>query len=83
MVKPFYLTALQYLGAKGDCDFRISDLVKIQMELIFNPCGEFRWSPEGPVSQIHYPHLQVGVPELFPDLFQACSDAKERVVSGK
>ena len=23
------------------------------MELIFNPCREIRWSPEGPVSQIH------------------------------
>ena len=27
------------------------------MELIFNLCGEFRWIPEGPVSQIHSPHL--------------------------
>ena len=26
---------------------------KILMELIFKPCGEFRCSPEGPVSQIH------------------------------
>ena len=30
------------------------------MELIFNPCGEFRWSPEDPVSQIHSPHLLAG-----------------------
>ena len=30
------------------------------MELIFNPCGEFRRSPEGPFSQIHSPHLHVG-----------------------
>ena len=25
-----------------DWDFRISDLVKTFMELVFNPCGEFR-----------------------------------------
>ena len=29
-------------GVKGDWDFRISDLVKTLMELIFNTCGEFR-----------------------------------------
>ena len=29
-------------GAKSAWDFRISDLVKSLMELIFNPCGEFR-----------------------------------------
>ena len=38
------------------------------MELIFNPCGEFRRSPEGPVSQIYSPHLLVGAPEIFSDL---------------
>ena len=33
----------RFVGAKGDWDFRISDLVKkTLMELIFNPCGEFR-----------------------------------------
>ena len=42
-------------GAKDDWDFQISDLVKTLMELIFNPCGEFQWSPVGPVSQIHSP----------------------------
>ena len=41
------------------------------MELIFNPCGEFRWSPEGPVSQIHSPHLHVGVPGIFSDLLRS------------
>ena len=41
------------------------------MELIFNPCGEFRWSPEGPVSQIHRPHLHAGVPGLFSDLLRS------------
>ena len=30
-------------GTKGDWEFRIFDLVKeTLMELIFNPCGEFR-----------------------------------------
>ena len=44
----------------------------------FNPHGEFRWNPnpEGPVSQIHSPHLLLGAPGIF---FKVCSDAKERV----
>ena len=33
---------------------------KTLMELIFNPCGEFRLSLEGPVRQIHSHHLLVG-----------------------
>ena len=41
------------------------------MELIFNPCGEFRWSPEGPVSQIQSPHLHAGVPGTFSDLLRS------------
>ena len=52
------------------------------MELIFNPCGEFRWSPEGPVS-----HSLSSPPRWCPrDLFRTfnvCSDAKERVECGK
>ena len=57
------------MGAKGEWDFRISDLVKKNLkELIFNLCGEFRWSPEGPVNQIHSPHLLVGAPGIFPDI---------------
>ena len=40
------------------------------MELIFNLCGEFRWSPEGPVSQIHYPHLLVSAPGIFSGLLR-------------
>ena len=43
---------------------------KTLIELIFNPCGEFRWSPEGPVSQIHSPHLLVGAPRIFSDLLR-------------
>ena len=46
-------------------------LSKNLMELIFNPCGEFRSSPEGPVSQIHSPHLHVGVPGIFSDLLRS------------
>ena len=59
-----------YEGAKGDWDFRISDLVKTLTKLILNPCGKFRWSPEGPVSQIHSPHLLVGAPGIFSDLLR-------------
>ena len=43
---------------------------KILMELIFNPCGEFQWSPDDPVSQIHSPHLHVGAPGIFSDLLR-------------
>ena len=41
------------------------------MELIWNPCGEFRRSSEGPVSQIHSPHLHVGAPEIFSHLLRS------------
>ena len=41
------------------------------MELIFNPCGEFRCSPEGPVIQIHSPHLHIGVPGIFSDIVRS------------
>ena len=41
------------------------------MELIFNHCGEFRWSPEDPVSQIYSPHLQAGAPGIFSDLLRS------------
>ena len=43
---------------------------KTRMKLIFNPCGEYRRSPEGPVSQIHSPHLLVGAPGIFSDLLR-------------
>ena len=45
--------------------------LKILMELIFNPCGEFRWSPEDPVSEIHSPHLLVCVPGIFSYLLRS------------
>ena len=41
---------------------------KTMMELIFNPCDEFRWSPECSVSEIHSPHLRNGAPGIFSDL---------------
>ena len=41
---------------------------KTLTELIFNPCGDFWWNPEGPVSQMHSPHLLVGAPGIFSDL---------------
>ena len=43
---------------------------KTMTELIFNHCGEFWWSPEGPVSQIHSPHLHAGAPGIFYSLFR-------------
>ena len=44
---------------------------KTLMKLIFNPCGEFRRSPEGLVNQIHSPHLHVGAPGIFSDLLRS------------
>ena len=44
---------------------------EIPMELIFNPCGEFQWSLEGPVSHTHSPHLHVGAPGIFSDLLRS------------
>ena len=44
---------------------------KTLMELIFNSCGEFRWSPEDPVNQIHSPYLHVGDPGIFSDLLRS------------
>ena len=44
---------------------------KTLMEQIFKTCGEFRWSTEGPVSQIHPPHLLVGSPRIFSDLLKS------------
>ena len=41
------------------------------IELIFNPCGEFRRSPECPLCLIHSPHLHVGAPGIFSDLLKS------------
>ena len=43
-----------------------------------NSCGKFRWSLDGPVSQIHSPHLLVGAPEIFSDLFRSVQMLRER-----
>ena len=40
---------------------------KTLMELVFNTCGEFRWSPDDPVSQIHFPYLHDEVPGIFSE----------------
>ena len=47
-----------------------------------NACGEFRWSPEGSVSQIHSPHLHVGAPGIFSHLLRSVQILK-RVGCGK
>ena len=44
---------------------------KTLMEPIFKPCGKFRRSPEGPLSQIHSPRLHVGAPWIISDLLRS------------
>ena len=44
---------------------------KTLMEFILNPCDEFRWSSEDPVSQIHAPHLHAGTPGIFSDILRS------------
>ena len=41
------------------------------MEFVCNLFGEFRWSPEVPVRQIHSPHLHVGITGIFSDLLRS------------
>ena len=53
---------------------------KTLMKLIFNPCDEFRWSPEGPVSQIHSPHLHAGAPGIFSDFLRSVQMLKREWV---
>ena len=55
---------------------------KTMMELIFNPCGEFRCSSEGLVSQIHSPYLLVGAPGIFSDLLRSVQMLKRERESG-
>ena len=61
----FYV-AYWHIGGEGSLGFP-----KTLMEIIFNPCGEFQWSSESPVSQIHSPHLYVGAPGIFSDLLKS------------
>ena len=57
---------------------------KTLMEQIFNPSGEYRWSSEGPVSQMHSPHLRGGAPGIFWDFLRSVQMLKrERVGCGK
>ena len=44
---------------------------KTLMELVFNHFGEFRWSLERPISQIHSPHLHAGSSGIFSDLLRS------------
>ena len=46
------------------------------MELIFNPCGEFRRGPEGPLNQINSNHLQVCAPGIFSNLLRSVQRLK-------
>ena len=55
---------------------------KTPMELIFNPCSEFRRSPEGPVSQIHSPYLHADAPGNFSDLFRSVQMLKREWCAG-
>ena len=71
-----------YEGAKGDLDFRSQIWSKILMELIFNPCGEFQWSPEGQVSQSTLLTSAWCPWDLFRS-FKVCSYTKERMGYGK
>ena len=41
------------------------------MELIFNHCGEFWSSLEGPAGQIHSPHLHAGAPGIISNLLRS------------
>ena len=38
---------------------------------------EFQWSPEGPVSQTHPPHLQAGAPRIFSNLLRSVQMLKK------
>ena len=55
---------------------------KTLMELKFNPCGEFWWSPEGPISQTQSPHLHAGAPGIFSDLSRSVQMQKRERESG-
>ena len=73
----YYFLSFHYGG--GPKEIGISGsliLSKTQMELIFISCGEFRWSPEGSVSQIHSPHLLAGAPGIFSDLLMSAQMLK-------
>ena len=54
------------MGAKDDWDhWDLWSGQKPWWNWYLTLCGEFRWSPEGPVSQIHSHHLHVGALGFF------------------
>ena len=61
-------TTIPALGAKDDWISGSLIWSKTLLELIFNPCGEFRKSRK-PIQPIHSPHLHVRVPVIFSDLW--------------
>ena len=71
VIKYKFKTAIAIWGRRVAGIFRSLIWSKSLMEVIFNPCGEFQWSPECPVSQIHSPHLHVGAYGIFSDLLRS------------
>ena len=72
-ISSYYYLWLLYLN-RGRRLIEISGSLiwsKTLMELMFNPCGEFWWRPEGPVSHIHSPHLLIGAPGILSDLLRS------------
>ena len=59
------------MGAKGDWISEFLIWSKILMELIFNTYGEFLWSPERTVSQIHSPRIHAEAPGIISDLLRS------------
>ena len=52
---------------------------KTLMEQIFNPCGQYQWCPDGPVS--HSPHLLAKVPGIYSDLLRSVQMLKREWVA--
>ena len=65
------------MGAKGDWDFRISDLVKTLMGLIFNPVVNFGEVRRAPLAKSTLTSILGSIQN-----FKGCSDDKERVECG-
>ena len=71
-----------FIYLEGDGISRSLIRSKTLTELILKPCGEFRWSLEGSISQIHSSHLHVGAPGIFSD-FLRFVQMQKRVGCGK
>ena len=65
IIEPFTKRGRRVIGMSGPLIWP-----KTLMELILNLCGEFRWSPEGPVSQIHSPRRHAWCPWDLSDLLR-------------